>query len=156
RIVEEKGLNLRTIRRWVHRYRKMGLAGLCRKVRADKNGRRMSQDLKKIVEGFALQKPRRSAATIHRKAVGAAKQLGEATPSYRTVHRLIGELDPGLLTLAHEGAKAYSESFDLIHRTEAEGPNAIWQADHTELDIWIIGDDGEPTKPWLTIVLDDY
>src|SRR5207245_2253075 len=33
------------------------------------------------------------------------------------------------LTLAHEGTKAYSESFELVHRREADGP--IWQAAHT-------------------------
>jgi hypothetical protein len=39
-----------------------------------------------------------------------------------------------LLTLAHKGDKAYSESFDLVHRHEAQKPNAklgppeLWQA----------------------------
>jgi hypothetical protein len=33
------------------------------------------------------------------------------------------------------GAKAYADAFDLVHRHEAAGPNAVWQADHTELDI---------------------
>lgn len=36
---------------------------------------------------------------------------------------------------AYEGTKAYSEAFDLVHRREASGPNAIWQADHSSLDI---------------------
>jgi hypothetical protein len=34
------------------------------------------------------------------------------------------------LDLARDGTKAYSEAFDLVHRREASGPNAIWQADH--------------------------
>jgi len=60
------------------------------------------------------------------------------------------------LTLAHERTKGYSEAFDLVHRREASGPNAIWQADHSPLDILLIGPGGEPEKPWLTIVMDDY
>ena len=44
-------------------------------------------------------------------------------------------LPPALTTLAHEGSKAYAGSFDLVHRWEAEAPNALWQADHTLLDI---------------------
>ncbi|MBV8315485.1 MAG: transposase, partial [Planctomycetaceae bacterium] len=48
------------------------------------------------------------------------------------------------------------ETFDLVHRHEATGPNAIWQADHTPLDIWVKDERGRPRKPWLTIVLDDY
>ena len=50
---------------------------------------------------------------------------------------MIRDLDPGLVTLAHEGTKAYTEAFDLVHRHEATAPNAVWQADHTELDIWL-------------------
>jgi putative transposase len=32
----------------------------------------------------------------------------------------------------------------------------IWQADHSPLDILLLGPDGEAVKPWLTVVLDDY
>ena len=60
------------------------------------------------------------------------------------------------MTLAHEGTKAYSDRFELVHRREAMGPNAIWQADHTPLDILLIRPDGQVAKPWLTVVIDDY
>jgi len=52
--------------------------------------------------------------------------------------------------------KAYSNTFELVHRREADGPNAIWQADHTPLDIWLLRPDGEAAKPWLSVVIDDY
>jgi putative transposase len=32
----------------------------------------------------------------------------------------------------------------------------MWQADHTELDLWVVDERGQPTRPWLTVVLDDY
>jgi putative transposase len=156
RIADENSLKLRTVRRRVRNYRKHGLAGLCRKVRADKSKRRISEELQQIIEGLALQRPRVSAAMVHRKVVAAAKQLGQPAPSYRTVHMLIHQLAPALVTLAHDGTKAYAQTFDLVHRREAEAPNAIWQADHSELDIWILREDGAPKKPWLTIILDDY
>jgi putative transposase len=73
-----------------------------------------------------------------------------------SVYRLIRRLDPALLAIAHEGTNASCEPSDSPHRTEAEAPNAIWHAGHAALDIWIIGDDGQPRKPWLTIILDDY
>src|SRR5262245_35362504 len=66
RLAEANGLPLRTVRRWIRGYRTSGLAGLCRKVRADKSQRRMSPDLHKVVEGLALQKLRLSAALVHR------------------------------------------------------------------------------------------
>ena len=115
-----------------------------------------SATLRQAIEGLALQKPRRSAAAIHRQAVTIAERLGESPPSYSFVYALIRRLDPALLTLAHEGSKAYADAFDLVHRHEATGPNAVWQADHSELDIWLKDDRGRPRKPWLTVILDDY
>jgi putative transposase len=34
--------------------------------------------------------------------------------------------------------------------------NAMWQADHTPLDIWLFNEEGQPAKPWLTVIEDDY
>ncbi len=155
-LARQQDVPLRTIWRWIEHYRRHGLTGLARKARGDKDQRKLSPALQQLIEGLALQKPRLSAATIHRKAAEAAKNLGQRPPSYIVVYRVIGKLAPALLTMAHEGANAYGDSFDLIHRTEAEGPNVIWQADHTEIDIFVKDDEGTPRKPWLTIILDDY
>jgi putative transposase len=72
------------------------------------------------------------------------------------VTAIVRALDPALVTLAHEGRKAYKERFDLLYRREASRPNEIWQADHTPLDLSIIDDRGRPARPWLTVILDDY
>ena len=156
RIAHEQMLSFRTLSRWAASYHRLGLAGLCRKSRTDRDQRRMSPTLQQFTEGLALEKPQLSAAAVHREAALIAARLGEPVPSYRTVHRVIRGLEPALVTLAHDGAKAYSETFDLVHRTEAKGPNAIWQADHTELDIFVTDGSGKPRKPWLTVILDDY
>jgi len=47
-------------------------------------------------------------------------------------------------------------SQDVEDRAEGAGPNAVWQADHTPLDILLVRPDGNAAKPWLTVVLDDY
>jgi len=65
-------------------------------------------------------------------------------------------LDPGLVTLALEGAASYRDRHELVYRRRAERPNQIWQADHTQLDILIVGSNGKPDRPWLTTVMDDY
>lgn len=150
------GISLRTARYWIERYRTQGLAGLSRKARVDKDRPRVALVLQKAIEGMALQRPKLSAATIHRKAVAVAIKMREPVPSYSFVYQLIRRIDPALLTMAHEGAKAYSETFDLVHRREAEAPNAIWQADHTQLDILVKDEKGHSRRPWLTIILDDY
>ena len=47
--------------------------------------------------------------------------------------------------------KVYSETFDLVHRREASRPNAIWQADHAQLNILILRDNGSELSPGLRL-----
>ena len=155
-VADGAGLSVRTVRYWAHRYRQQGLAGLARKTRRDKNQPRIAPHLLQLIEGLALQKPPLSAAAIQRQVATVAKDHGEKPPSYSLVYAVVRKIDPSLVTMAHEGTKAYCQSFDLIHRREAEAPNAIWQADHTELDILVGDEKGNPRKPWLTIILDDF
>ena len=156
-LAQQHALSLRTARRWVQRYRAGGLGALGPKARADKGMRRaLPPSLAQLVEALALQKPAPSIATIHRKVAAIATAQGLHVPSYDVVHDIVRQLTPALVTLAHEGSKAYSETFDLLYRREAEAPNAIWQADHTLLDMLLTDDTGHPRKPWLTVILDDY
>ena len=76
-------------------------------------------------------------------------------PSYGTVFSIVRDFRADRVTLAHEGTKAYSNTFALVHRREAMGPNATCQADHTPLDILLIRPDGETGKPWLSTLIDD-
>lgn len=156
RVAREGGLALRTASRWAGQYRREGLAGLARKGRSDRGKRQLCTTLKQGIEGLALRKPRLSVAAIHRQAIALAERIREIPPTYYAVSATVRALAPALLTLAHEGTKAYADAFDLVHRHEATGPNAVWQADHTELDLWLKDERGQPRKPWLTIILDDY
>jgi putative transposase len=151
------GIPFRTAQRWVSLYRQFGLTALSRKRRADTGRHReMSAKLMEAIEGIALQKPPMPVAAICRQAERLAQDLGAEPPSYWRVYRIISALPADLVTLAHEGSKAYSNAFELVHRREADRPNAIWQADHTPLDILLIRPDGTTAKPWLSTVIDDY
>ncbi len=148
---------IRTLRRWVQRYRADGLGGLARSMRRDKDQRRaVTAQGQQFIEGLALEKPRRTLAIIHREVVKLTKARGWKTPSYSTVERIVQQIDPALMTLAHEGSKVYREEFDVIYRHGASAPNEVWQADHSLLPILVQGEQGKPTRPWLTIILDDY
>ncbi len=124
-----------------------GLAGLARQSRADRGRRRVPGDLRGLVEGLALERPRRSVAAIHRRASAVAAERGWPVPSYGCVYAIVRRLNPALVTLAHEGPKAYGERYELLHRREAVGPNAIWQADHTQLDCWVLDEHGHAARP---------
>jgi hypothetical protein len=56
-----------------------------------------------------------------------------------------------MATLAHEGAAAFRDKYELVHRHRAVRPNATWQADHTQLDILI----STPTAKGGPTVADD-
>jgi putative transposase len=156
RIARDQGVAPRTLERWVARYRAEGLTGLARHPRVERGKHQLPEKLQLLIEGLALERPRRSVASIRRKACEVAEREGWRQPGYKLVWSIVRHLDPALLTLAHEGEKAYRQAYDLIHRREASRPNEIWQADHTELDIRVLDDRGESVRPWLTAVLDDY
>jgi len=156
RAAAEAGVALRTAQRWLARYRRSGPAGLARSPRRDAGGHRSPPDLVALVEGMGLKKPRASAATIHRRIAAIAQAQGWRVPSYGTVHAILARLDPALVTLAQDGPAAFRDRYELIHRHRAAAPNALWQADHTLLDILIRDQDGMPVRPWLTTVIDDH
>ena len=156
-LAQQHQLALRTLRRWVQRYTTEGLAGLVRQRRTDRGGhRRLPAELHQCIEGLALQTPPLSVAVIHRKVCELAHQHEITPPSYSLVYAVVRQLPSALMTLAHQGSKAYHQRFDLLHRREAEAPNVIWQADHCFLDILVLRDGQAPAKPWLTVILDDY
>src|SRR5450755_4730764 len=146
-----------TVQLWIKRYREKGLAGLANATRSDKGkSRRLPEQAITLVEGLALQTPSRSAASIHRQVTEIAKEQGWKPPGYERVRQIIKNLEPALVTLAHQGAAAYREEFDLLYRREATHSNAMWQADHCELPILLLNEAGEPDKPYLTAIEDDY
>jgi putative transposase len=146
-----------TVQLWIKQYREKGLAGLAHARRSDKGAsRRLPEQAIRLVEGLALQTPPRSAASIHRQVTTIANEQGWKPPSYERVRQIIKNLDPALVTMAHEGTAAYREEFDLLYRRESPHANAMWQADHTPLDVLLLDETGTPAKPWLTAIEDDY
>ena len=95
---------------------------MIRRPRSDRGTTAFPPKLIGLIEGLALRTPRPTVAAIHRRV--AAGQ-GWPVPSYDTVHDVVRRLDPALTSLAHAGDEAYRERFDLVHRREAPGPNAI-------------------------------
>lgn len=156
RAAADAGVALRTAQRWLSAYRASGLVALAPPVRSDRGSRRAHPGLVAFVEGLALRRPAPSIAHVHRRTAQLADENGWPAPSYATVRQIIRGLDPGLMTLAHAGPVAYRDRFELALRWEADAPNAIWQADHTQMDVMILDARGRPARPWLTLILDDY
>lgn len=152
----DTGISARTLQRWHQLYRIGGIVALDPHPRADTGMRRTAAATVAFVERLALTKPRPSLATLHRLAVVEARRQGALAPSYSTVREIVLALDPALVTLALEGPVSYRDRYELVFRRRADRPNQTWQADHTELDILIVGANGKPDRPWLTTVEDDH
>lgn len=157
RLAEHAGVPVRTLSRWAAAYRVGGsVASLERKIRSDRGGRQLPPDLVSTVEALALRRPAPTTAFVHRRVSDLAIAQGLPAPSYSTVRGIVAAIDPGLRTLALHGDAAYRDQFELVLRRQAARPNEQWQADHTLLDVQVLDRRGQPLRPWLTLVLDDY
>lgn len=156
RVAAEAGVSRWTLRRWIQRYRAEGLAGLCRRRRQDAGRRRLPEDLRHLSEGLALQRPEPRISWVCRQAQSVARDRGWPIPSYARVYKIVRGLDPGLLTYAHEGSKAYREAFDLIYRRESSSQNEVWLADHSVLNVATVDKFRRVSRPWLTVIVDDH
>ena len=156
RAAADADVPLRTVRRWLTRFRRDGLMGLARASRCDVGRRRLPADLVSLIEGMGLRRPRSSVAAIHRRVAAVAEAKGWPAPSYSTTCAILARLDPAMVSLALDGPAVFRERYELIYRHRASAPNALWQADHTLLDILVLDEGGRQVRPWLTTVIDDH
>lgn len=94
--------------------------------------------------------------SIHALVCQVALEQDWSLPSYAQVYRIVEQLPEDLVTLGQEGAAAYRDVFDLLFRREARCANAIWQADHCQLRIFLRNERGKAQMPLLTAIEDDY
>jgi len=150
-------ISLRTVQRWIHAYREEGLTGLGKKARSDRGHcRGLPEELVLLIEGLALQTLRRPLTSIHTLVGQVAEEQHWSLPSYAQVYRIVQRLPQDLLILGQEGAAAYQDVFDVLFRREARCANAIWQADHCQLRIYLKNERGRVQMPLLTAIEDDY
>jgi len=114
------------------------LPGLERAKRRDSgNSRILNKELAELIQGFALQKPPLTISAIHWKLALLAQRSKVKPLSSETVYAMVKKISAALLTLAHEGGKAYQQKYELIYRRECFTSNEIWQSDHTEVNIYV-------------------
>lgn len=89
RIAQTHGIPLRTLHAWMRAYRHTGLAGLARKVRADRGQHRLPTALVEFIQGLALRTPRPSVAAVYRQVVPVARNQGWPVPGYSTVTAIV-------------------------------------------------------------------
>lgn len=156
-IARQEGVGERTLRRWKQRYEVEGIAGLERKARSDQGCRRaIAPVLEAWIKQMATKKRRPTLVILHRQVCERAVSLELPLPSYSVVTDIVRGISAGAKSLQGESSKAYADTHELVHRREASGPNEVWQADHTLLDIMLLDSKGNTVRPWLSLVVDDY
>jgi putative transposase len=100
RAAADADISIRTAERWLSRYLNGGLVGLARSARSDIGLRKLSAEIVELIEGMALQKPRLSTATLHRRIVTVARQQGWSPPSYSSIHSIVAALVHCVIDLA--------------------------------------------------------
>ena len=155
-ISEETKLSIRIIQYWICKFEENGLLGLVRKERSDCGTFKIPDLVQEQLQKIYLENKNISISSIHRRIKRWCEENTLAKPSYYQVWSFIRNIPKNLTELAHYGRKHYEDKYDLVYLREAKHPNEFWQADHTMLDIEISNAKGQPERPWLTIILDDY
>lgn len=156
-VAKYHNIPIRTLQYWKTVFLRDGISALERKKRSVENKHRtFPESIVGLVKAFALQKPPMSVSNIHKRIQTICRKDSIAFPSYHWVYQQTKAISPDLLTLAQKGSKAYKQQFELLFRHDSKTSNAIWQADHTLLDIWVLNEKKEIVRPWLSIILDDF
>lgn len=152
------GCSVRTLKRWVKRFRRHGLSGLARKRRRDRGQRHTPAEIQRLIEALYLEHGHRSYQTVHHLVCTYAEEHNLPTPSYTVVRGICHALPADVVCMAREGAQAWRDQFEPILRFESSRPNECWQIDHCQLDILVVDlESGRVLgRPWLTLVLDTY
>ena len=142
-VAKAAGTAYRTAHRLVSQYRRQGLVALVRKKRTDRGQRRVVSDkLKAAIEGLALKKPPLPVSALSPSGHQTCPRAWRIAAKLRDRLQHCPRSSSDLVIWPTKGPKAYANTFELVHRREADDPNAIWQADHTPLDILLLRPDG--------------
>jgi len=150
------GISRSTVWRKLRRLERYGIAGLARKARADR-GRARVADAKVIarIKATFLQTYRPSAASIYKDVAKDFEMSGLTPPSYSFVLRKTKEIDPDLIASARMGERNYDDKFCYITLRRKPALPRLWcDADHHQIDHYVIFDNGEIGRPWLTAIQD--
>ena len=134
------GVPIKTLQRWVQRYRAQGLCGLGRFPRSDRGTHPgMPPEERAFIEGLALQKPQRSKVMIHHQVCDVARERGWPEPSYRRLCRFVQRVSLGG---SHE---------------EVSAPMTTWQIDVASLSpVWGGEGSGEAARSPMLVLMYPY
>ncbi|PGH56867.1 hypothetical protein CRT60_10140 [Azospirillum palustre] len=109
------------------------------------------------IETFYLTRQKPRPAALHREIRTACQEKSLPVPSYNTVRSRVREIDARKALAKREGAKAAHDRFGLVTTSVlADGPNSLWQIDHTLVDLIVVDEYSREAlgRPWVTFIID--
>ncbi|WP_244946958.1 helix-turn-helix domain-containing protein [Legionella israelensis] len=92
-ISKQKDIAIRSLHRWVSLYKKYGFDGLKPKSRRDRGCyRKIPEQMVNMIEGLALNKNKKSMASIHRQISHYAKENALPIPSYAVIAKIVNNI----------------------------------------------------------------
>lgn len=162
-VAKAAGKSVRTIYRWVERYRNSEvLTGLMRATRSDKGRLNLAEDVENVItekiKEFYQVGERPSIKNLYDEIKAECRKKNLHPPHKNTVSNRVANLPPRENANKRLGTKRSSEIYAPLRGSFPGGdyPNAVVQIDHTPVDIILV--DGEHRlpigRPNLTLAID--
>lgn len=162
-VAKAAGKSVRTIYRWVERYRNNEvLTGLLRATRSDKGRRNLAEDIENVItekiKNYYQVGERPSIKNLYDEIKAECRKKNLQSPHKNTVSNRIANLPARENANKRLGTKRASEIYAPLRGSFPGGdfPNAVVQIDHTPVDIILV--DGEHRlpigRPYLTLAID--
>ena len=166
-VAEELGISLRSLYRYINKYREEGLEGIIRRERSDQGQEKVSEEWQEFIEKSYREGNRgmrnTSAAQISNLVESTAKERGEKIyPSRATVYRVLEaekkkrEKKQNIRSIGWQG-----EDLEIVKKEgiklSIKYSNQVWQCDHNYADIMLVDSEGEILgRPMITTVVDTF
>ncbi len=112
-----------------------------------------------VIAGFFMNKQRLKPAKVMEEVETRCHKLGIKPPHINTLRRRLAAIPERKRLSAREGKQA-SEKFEAVpgRFPGADRPNAVWQIDHTPVDICIVDDVYRRNigRCWITVAIDVF
>lgn len=163
-VAEDAGVSIRTIQRWIKKYKETGMVSALAPARPKKRTKRLSKEVEAIVadviEREYLARQKKNVKKVIDKINQVCRAAGLTAPAALTIRRRVNDLNLEEATKRREGKKKARDKFQPVTASfpGADCPLAVVQIDHTPMDIIVVDDvHREPIgRPWLTLAIDVF
>jgi putative transposase len=163
-VAEALGRDISTIYRWRLKFAKKGLAGLAPHHPSGGRGKpridALANDIvNEVIQEQYLTTQKPMVSQVMPTIEARCKRAKVAAPHPNTVRNRIAQIGLRERVGAREGKKGKEKFTPRPGQFPgADYPNAVWQVDHTPLDVCIVDDEYRLNigRVWLTLVIDVY